>query len=381
MSLTPVGKLAVLGLVVAVAVGGYYEWRQHEAKQPQPVQADWAQPQQSMPEISSSVQAPTPQPSQQPNIQPPVDALSSIMSTGVVHISVENPSEPFYGTTNGGPHGFNVDFAKLLFKQAEFSRSGKTVRVDTTHEVSTYADVPKQLLVSEGGNHPVDIAMDGLTYEDNTPSGVVYSVPYVDEFGYALIVQGGSPIRSAADLQGKTIGILQGDPDVKAFVTRMFPNSTIKSVSDSDPHFIDKSVDNQVVDAFIYDYPFAVESIKGTDLKFAVSKLDGSDISYKIGVRAADQSLLIYLNSAIAKVKTSPAYLDLLRHYFVSDQVVTTAAAGGERTYTVMQGDTLNKIAQSQLGSGSKYTLIQKRNNLPNPNLITVGQRLVIPQR
>ena len=56
-----------------------------------------------------------------------------------------------------------------------------------------------------------------------------------------------------------------------------------------------------------------------TDLKFAVTKLDGSNIAYKIGVRADDRDLLIYLNAAIAKLKQSPQYLDLLRKYFVSE--------------------------------------------------------------
>jgi ABC-type amino acid transport substrate-binding protein len=380
MSLTPVGKLAVLILVVAVAGGSYYEFRQHMAAKP--AQQDWSQ---SQPEITQQ-QAPatTPVP-----VQPPAptsayvaqqDTLKSILTNRVVRVSVENPSDPFYSSEGGLPHGFNVDFDKLLFGQSEFGAA--TIRVDTKHEVTTYAAVPQQLLINDGDGHPVvDIAMDGLTFQDNTPPGVVYTDPYVTDFGYALIVKSGSPIRSAADLSGKTIGILQGDPDVKAFVTRMYPNSTIKTVSDSDPHFIDKSVDDQVVDAFVYDYPFAVDSIKDTDLKFAVSKLDGSDISYKIGVRSSSQSLLFALNSAIAKVKQSPAYLDLLRKYFISNQVVTVAAVSGEHTYVVRAGDTLNLIASSQMGSGSKYGLIQKRNNLPNPNLILIGQKLVIPAR
>jgi ABC-type amino acid transport substrate-binding protein len=246
--------------------------------------------------------------------------------------------------------------------------------------------VPAQLKKTDAhGNAVVDIAMDGLTFPDNTPDGVVYSVPYVDDFGYALIVPHNSSVRSAADVAGKTIGVLQGDPDVKAYVTKAFPNSRIVELSDASingerswmAHFLD----THQVDAIVYDYPFGVSEIKGTDLRFAVTKLDGSNLAYKIGVRKEDSALLIYLNSAIAKVKQTPEYLDLLRKYFVSDQVIVTAASGGERTYVVRSGDTLNVIASSMLGSGSRYVEIQKRNNLPNPNLILVGQRLVIPQR
>jgi ABC-type amino acid transport substrate-binding protein len=206
-------------------------------------------------------------------------------------------------------------------------------------------------------------------------------VPYIDDFGYALIVQQSSPIRSAADLAGKTVGILQGDPDVKAFVARQYPNTTFVTVSDADNAFISKALDNHTVDAFIYDYPFAVPLVKNTDLKFAVTRLDGSNIAYKIGVRASDQNLLIYLNSAIAKVRQMPEYGDLLRKYFVSTQIAVAAATTREHIYTVKHGDTLNLIASSQLGNGARYTEIQRRNNLPNPNLILIGQQLVIPQR
>jgi ABC-type amino acid transport substrate-binding protein len=322
-------------------------------------------------------EAPAPAPS---DYKPSKDTLNSILANHVVRVSVQNPSEPIYGETNGIPHGFNVDFAKLLFAQPEFAKEGP-VSIDTHHEVEAYKDVPRQLLVNNDGRSTVDIAMDGLTFPDDTPAGVIYTNPYLDDFGYALIVRDGSNIRSASDVGTRTLGILQGDPDVKAFVQRQFPNANVVQINDSDPHFIDKSLDTQRVDAFVYDYPFAVESIKGTDLKFAVTKLDGSDISYKIGVRAADQNLLVYLNSAIGRVKNSPAYNDLLRKYFVSAQVVTTAAKASERSYTVKQGDTLNLIASAQLGQGSRYVEIQKRNNLPNPNLIMVGQVLVLPSR
>ena len=45
-------------------------------------------------------------------------------------------------------------------------------------------------------------------------------------------------------------------------------------------------------------------------------------------------------------------------------------------TYTVKAGDTLSEIAQSQLGSASKYQYLAKINGISNPNLIYVGQVL-----
>jgi|SRR5476651_71961 len=317
------------------------------------------------------------------NFKPTADALASITQNCVVRISVENPSEPIYGETNGVPHGFNYDFAKLLFAQPDFAQKCPNgVALDTKHEVDSYENVPRQLLLSQNGATTVDIAMDGLTYADNAPAnGVIYSKAYLKDFGYALIVPKGSKIHGDADLNGKMVGILQGDSDVKAFVQRKFPGATFKEVSDSgNGNFILKAVDGGDVDAFVYDYPFAVPLVNNTDMQVAESKIDGSDISYKIGVRAADQNLLFALNTAIDRVTQTNDYTDLMRKYFISNQVATTAATGGEHTYTVKQGDTLAVIAHSQMGSAGKYRVIQKRNNLPNPNLITIGQRLVIPQ-
>ena len=37
-------------------------------------------------------------------------ALADIISKGVVHVSVQNPSKPFYSNEGSRPKGFNVDF-------------------------------------------------------------------------------------------------------------------------------------------------------------------------------------------------------------------------------------------------------------------------------
>lgn len=366
-------KFAGMLAFVAVAVGGSY-WvythqdilQQQQQKKEQP-QLDVQQPQ-----LTAATAA--------PQIKPAADAYASITQNHVIRVSVENPSKPIYWDDQGVVHGFNYEFLQMLMKQPEFSKSG-SVQIDTAHhEVATYADVPKQLLVSENGVPSVDIAMDGLTYDDGTPSGVMYSNPYVDDFGYALVVRQDSSVKSVADLNGLTVGILKGDNDVKAYVKRQIPGATFVQIDDSDPDFLIKALDSKRVDAFVYDYPFAVPFVNGSDLKFAVSKLDGSDISYKIGVRASDTQLQLELNSAIGRVKSTQAYADLIRKYFMSSQIAATAASSGERTYIVKKGDTLALIAGSTLGSTMAYSKIQKRNNLPNPNLIQVGQKLVIPQ-
>lgn len=61
------------------------------------------------------------------------------------------------------------------------------------------------------------------------------------------------------------------------------------------------------------------------------------------------------------------------------DRPYTTTKLATPKTYTVVSGDTLWKISQRFLGSGSRYPEIAKLNNLKNPNLIYVGQVLKLP--
>lgn len=50
------------------------------------------------------------------------------------------------------------------------------------------------------------------------------------------------------------------------------------------------------------------------------------------------------------------------------------------KLYSVKSGDTLWAIAKRQLGDGSKYNQIASLNNIKNPNLISVGQELKLPE-
>jgi nucleoid-associated protein YgaU len=49
------------------------------------------------------------------------------------------------------------------------------------------------------------------------------------------------------------------------------------------------------------------------------------------------------------------------------------------KNYEVQPGDTLFAIAQREYGDGSLYTVIAHQNHLANPDLIIIGQQLLIP--
>jgi nucleoid-associated protein YgaU len=58
-----------------------------------------------------------------------------------------------------------------------------------------------------------------------------------------------------------------------------------------------------------------------------------------------------------------------------------TASAGSERTYTVVAGDSLSKIAKREYGDANKWHQIYAANRatISNPDLIQPGQVLTLP--
>ena len=60
---------------------------------------------------------------------------------------------------------------------------------------------------------------------------------------------------------------------------------------------------------------------------------------------------------------------------------IAGSAAG--RTYTVVKGDSLSKIAKHQYGDANKWRKIYEANKdvIDNPDLIEPGQDLIIPDR
>lgn len=64
-----------------------------------------------------------------------------------------------------------------------------------------------------------------------------------------------------------------------------------------------------------------------------------------------------------------------------TSRTTSTNAPGNSlpTTYTIKSGDTLWALAKKYYGDGSMYTAIASANNISNPNKITVGKKLTIP--
>ncbi len=91
---------------------------------------------------------------------------------------------------------------------------------------------------------------------------------------------------------------------------------------------------------------------------------DGTnDIAYTLSIAEHREAKIQSADSAVQETEPRPE-----------------SSPAAPRTYTVVYGDTLWSIARRFLGKGSLYPLIAEANNIPNPNILHVGQVLIIPE-
>lgn len=308
------------------------------------------------------------------------DDFDLIVQKKKVQIGVQANSPPFNFIDAGNRVGLDLEIARLIFSQSEFSNL-KREAITNEQEVPAYSQIPSLLKIKKpSGEFSVDIVMGGLTFDDDEKNEVQYSIPYIDGFGYSLIARKNGTIKSEKDLGSRKIGVTKGDVDVISFVKATFPNSTVIELEDGEPTWIVDAIKNQRVDAVVYDYPFAGPAIKDTNLEIVVAKIKDLNLTYKIGVRSKSKKLISKLNSAIQKVRLLPAYEQLIEKYLYADvNIAAPVMSSAQKLHTVVRGETLSIIVRDHLGSLDRVNEVAKINNLPNPNFISVNSKLIMP--
>jgi ABC-type amino acid transport substrate-binding protein len=235
-----------------------------------------------------------------------------------------------------------------------------------------YEDLPDKLRDAE-----IDLIMAGYV-PDPSIEGIDWSNGYLD-FGLCMIVHEGmvSTLRSPADLAGKRVAIYD-DPAAERWVKDNIPGARISKFSGDDGWF--EAVENDRADALIYDYPFAAEEIKAHP-RTVIVKYNLNQSKYAVGIPKGNYDLIYEVNQALDRFKATPQYAELMREYLLSSSEVFTKPIAGRKTYTVKSGDTLSRIAATQLGDMARWREIwdMNRERVANENLIYPRLVLLMP--
>lgn len=288
-----------------------------------------------------------------------------VRSRGTVRIGYESDAPPmFFRSPQTGDDGFEYQLARRLASELGLPAAGpRFVEGD-------YQDLPDLLRRGE-----IDLIMAGYV-PDPSLEGIEWSEGYLD-FGLCLVVLRGSAVTEVSQLAGKTIAIYD-DPAAERWVSQKIPGARIKSYSGDSGWF--EALERREADALIYDYPFAAEEIKAHP-RAKIVQFNLNQSRYAVGVPAGNDDLLDAVNSALARIKASAEYGELVRRYlsYKSEDVVKPIA--GRRTHTVAAGETLSTIARVRLGAVERWEEIWdlNRERIANPHLIYPGYVLLLP--
>jgi polar amino acid transport system substrate-binding protein len=287
-----------------------------------------------------------------------------IRSAGV-RIGYEADAPPmFFRNAQTGDDGFEYQLARRLVAELGLPGAGpRFVEGD-------YQDLPDMLRRGE-----IDLIMAGYV-PDPSLDGVEWSEGYLD-FGLCLIVPRGSAITEVAQLAGKNVAIYE-DPAAERWVKQNVPGARVRSYSGESGWF--ESLERRETDALIYDYPFAAEEIRRHP-RTKIVQFNLNQSRYAVGVPAGNDDLLDALNGALARVKASGDYGDLVRRYlsYRSEDLVKPVA--GRKTHVVQPGDTLSSIARDRLGAVDRWEELWQlnRERIANPHLIYPELVLIMP--
>jgi ABC-type amino acid transport substrate-binding protein len=292
------------------------------------------------------------------------DSLQQVIDGGVLRVAAEPGTPPMLTREGNRYDGFDWAIAQAIAKR---------IGVDNVVIVAgKYSELPGRLISGKA-----DVIISGYT-ADPSIAGIDWSDSYLD-YGLCLVVRKGSPIRSIDDLQGKVIGIFN-DPAAEADVKRMVKG--FRRLEKYEDGYFDLLAEGKL-DAFLYDFPYAQEEIKDYGNKLEIVQFNLTESTYNVGVRRDATSLLKMVNSAIRSLKASDEYRQIVRRYLGGTGPAPVAkVAAGQEVYKVRSGDTLSKIAQTNLGKSSRWQEIWELNKgrIADPNLIEIGWELLLPK-
>ncbi len=230
-------------------------------------------------------------------------AVSEALADGVLTVGTNAEFPPFeYVGDDGEPDGFDMALVKAI---------GEKLGVEVKIENMEFAS----LVTSIGSK--IDIAAAGMTVTEERQQTVDFSNPYYEAVQY-VILPADSTIATAADLEGKNIGVQLGTTgdfiatDIAGTTVSPY-NKAVDAVND----LINGKVDCVIIDknpALVFESKFEgqVVAIDGAQFEFEVE-------NYAIALPKGDAVLAEQINTAIEELKADGTFDELVKTYIEAE--------------------------------------------------------------
>lgn len=225
-------------------------------------------------------------------------------ATGDVLVAGTNAEfPPFeYVGDDGEPDGFDVALIKAI---------GEKIGMEVQIENMEFAS-----LISSIGSK-IDVAIAGMTVTDERKETVDFSDSYYEAVQYVLVPVG-SDIKTAADLEGKAIGVQLGTTgdflteDIKDCTPSQY-NKAVDAVND----LINERVDAVIIDknpALVFEEKFSgqVVAMDGADFGFEPEH-------YAIAMPKGDTELADKINGALKEMQEDGSFDALVKEYIEAE--------------------------------------------------------------
>lgn len=226
---------------------------------------------------------------------------SDVLSDGILNVGTNAEFPPFeFVGDDGEPAGFDIALIEAIAEKL-----GVDVQVENMEFDSLVASIGSK----------IDVAIAGMTVTEERKNMVDFSDEYYEAVQY-IIVPSDSEIASAADLEGKNIGVQLGTTG----------DFIVEEIKDATAAQYNKAVDavndlrNGRVDAVIIDKNPA--QVFGEQFKDEVKLFDGESPEfgfekeyYAIALPKGDEELAKSINDALAELKEDGTFDELVSQY------------------------------------------------------------------
>ena len=238
------------------------------------------------------------------------ESWKKIEDAGTIVIGVDDEFPPMgFRDESGNIVGFDIDLANAVAEKLNIKADIRKINWDA-----------KEMELSTG---KIDMIWNGFTITPEREEKVLFSKPYLKS-GQVIIVMKDSPIKTKADLAGKTVGLQNESTSENALKSdeatyNSIGEDNIKKYLTNVEAFLDLEIGR--VDAVIVDEVVAKYQATKSDGKMVVLEDSFAEESYGIGFRKEDKALCDKVQEALDGLVEDGTAKTISEKWFGSDIV------------------------------------------------------------